>query len=147
MCSLKQERGFTLIELIAVIILLAIISAAIGSHFSDQKAASVQSSRDDVIAALFFAQQTAMARGGVEVSINSEGNSITVTENGAPIKLHSDAYPLSFPEGIEVKVDPEDLGVISYNKLGQASSPATITVKRGNVSATINLETSGYAHY
>lgn len=136
---LKTTRGFTLIELIAVIVLVGIISISVNSRFYAQSSAKIQASRDDVIAALFFAQQTAMARSGIVVTVGA--NTVNVTENGMPIVIHGGAYPLSLPSG--VTVTPASF---TYDKLGR-TSPGNITLSGDGVSATITVEASGYAHY
>lgn len=137
----KVSSGFTLIELVAVIIVLGVISVITGSRFYNQDLAIIQASRDDIIAALFFAQQTAMARDNIQLSINA--NTVNVTENGNPIRIHSDAYPLTLPSGVSViSTRP----TYAYDKLGK-TTPGSITVSRDGVSATITVEASGYAHY
>lgn len=134
----RLARGFTLIELIVVIILLGILSVSLSTRFSNTDVTSVQTSRDDIIAALFFAQQTAMARDGIQVAIS--GNTIDVTENGNSISVHSDAYPLVLSAG--VTATPE---TFIFNKLGK-TTPGEITVSRGGVSTIIRVESTGYAH-
>ena len=138
---MRTSQGFTLIELIAVMIVVGILAISIFARFPDSNAASVQTSRDDIIAALFFAQQTAMARDNIQLSITA--NTINVTENGNPIRIHSDAYPLALPSGVNVTAVPS---TYSYDKLGK-TTPGSITVTRDGVSATITVEASGYAHY
>lgn len=135
----RSDRGFTLIELIAVIILVGIISVSLFSRIGNVQSASLQASRDDVIAALFFAQQTAMARSGIVVTVST--NSINVTENGTPLIIHSGAYPLTLPSGVTATS-----ASFSYDKLGK-TSPGSITLNGDGVSATITVEASGYAHY
>lgn len=136
---MRNSQGFTLIELIAVMIVVGILAIGISSRFPDSNAANVQTSRDDIIAALFFAQQTAMARNGIQLVVNT--NSISVTENGNPISIHSDAYPLTLPAGVTATS-----ATFTYDKLGK-TTPGSITVSRDGVSATITVEASGYAHY
>ena len=138
---MRTSQGFTLIELIAVMIVVGILAIGISSRFPDSSAASVQASRDDIIAALFFAQQTAMARDNIQLSITA--NTVNVTENGNSIRIHSDAYPLALPSGVSVTAIPS---TFSYNKLGK-TTPGSITVSRDGLSATITVEASGYAHY
>jgi MSHA pilin protein MshC len=133
------NKGFTLIELITVMILVGIISITFGSRLYNQGSASIQTSRDDIIAALFFAQQTAMARSDIQLVVNN--NSVSVTENGNPISIHSDAYPLTLPAGVTATS-----ATFIYDKLGK-TTPGSITVSRDGVSATITVEASGYAHY
>ena len=141
MASNIFKKGFTLIELIAVLVVVSVVSLTIGNKFYNSSFAFVQASRDDIIAALFFAQQTAMARDNIQLSITA--NTINVTENGNPIRIHSDAYPLALPSGVNVTAVPS---TYSYDKLGK-TTPGSITVTRDGVSATITVEASGYAHY
>ena len=138
---IKSEEGFSLIELITIIVIMSVLGAGVTSRFYNEDVASVQTSRDDIIAALFFAQQTAMARDNIQLSINA--NTVNVTENGNPIRIHSDAYPLTLPSGVSViSTRP----TYAYDKLGK-TTPGSITVSRDGVSATITVEASGYAHY
>ena len=87
MCEIRRQKqtGFTLVELIAVITLLGVLSVVLFSRINSVSASRVQASRDDLIAALFFAQQLAMSRSNIQLTISS--NSINVTENGNSILL------------------------------------------------------------
>ena len=137
---IKLQNGFTLLELIAVIVVIGILAVTFMFRI-DSISPIVQTSRDDIIAALFFAQQTAMARDNIQLSITA--NTVNVTENGNPIRIHSDAYPLTLPSGVSViSTRP----TYAYDKLGK-TTPGSITVSRDGVSATITVEASGYAHY
>jgi MSHA pilin protein MshC len=142
----RDERGFTLIELISVIILISIISVTLFSRLGSVNSANIQAGRDDLIAALFFAQQTAMARSNIQLTITT--NSVSVTENGTPIKVHAQGYPLNFPAGITATTSPSPL-ILSYDKLGRTGSTSAdiITLSGSNgLSASVTLEASGYAH-
>jgi MSHA pilin protein MshC len=139
----KQERGFTLIELITVVILISLISVTLFSRLGSVSTANLQAGRDDLIAALFFAQQSAMARSNIQVILTA--NSVSVTENGTPLIVHSKGYPLTFPSGVTTTSK-----TLTYDKLGKVTAPATpITITlsaNGGASATVTLEESGYAH-
>jgi len=138
----KAVQGFTLIELITVVILIGIVSVTLFSRIDNIKTTNIQAGRDDLIAALFFAQQTAMARNNIQLIITA--NSVSVNENGTPIKVHAQGYPLSFPAG--VTASPL---TITYDKLGRTGSATAniITLSgTGGLSASVTLETSGYAH-
>ena len=135
-----NERGFTLIELISVVILISIISVTLFSRLGNIQTANLQASRDDLIAALFFAQQTAMARSGIQLVLT--GNSVSVTENGSPIVVHSQGYPLNFPTGIS-----STSGTFTYlDKLGQTNSGVIVLSNTTGQTVTITVEASGYAH-
>ena len=135
----RGEQGFTLIELIAVIILISIMSVTLFSRLGSVNSANIQAGRDDLIAALFFAQQTAMARNNIQLIITV--NTVSVTENGIPIKVHAQGYPLAFPSG--VTTTPVTL---SYDKLGRTTATTISLSATGGLSASITLEASGYAH-
>jgi len=138
----EKQLGFTLIELIAVITLLGVLSVVLFSRISSIGASRVQASRDDVIAALFFAQQLAMSRSNIQVIISS--GSIDVTQNGASIKLDSNFYPLAMPAGISLSASSSN---ISFDKLGRtASNTIQIQSSDGSFTANVNVETTGYAH-
>lgn len=135
----RGERGFTLIELITVMILVGIISVTLFSRLGSVNSANIQAGRDDLIAALFFAQQTAMARSNIQLVLTT--NSVSVTENGTPIKVHAQGYPLALPSG--VSVTPMTL---TYDKLGRTTAATIALSATGGLSASITLEASGYAH-
>jgi MSHA pilin protein MshC len=139
--SFNSLRGFTLIELISVMILVGVLSVALFSRLGNVHSASVQSGRDDLIAALFFAQQQAMMRSNITLVVDA--NSISVNENNNPIKVAADHYPLAMPNG--VSLSPITL---AYDKLGRTTATNITLTGSGNssaVSAIVRVEASGYA--
>lgn len=136
-------RGFSLIELIAVMILLGILSITLFSRLGPVNSAAVQSGRDDIIAALFFAQQTAMMRSnGGNIKLVLESNSVSVTENDVPIQLAG--YPLTLPTGVSASSH-----LFVFDKLGRTTAATIILTGSGNnsgTSAQIQVEASGYAY-
>ncbi|MGH1371206.1 MAG: pilus assembly FimT family protein [Cellvibrionaceae bacterium] len=139
-CS--QNRGFTLIELIAVIVLLAVISISVSSRFTDTGSA-VQASRDDVIAALFYAQQIAMARDSNTnpIRVVTSSNSISVTENGVALLHGSAQYPLTLNAGVVLA----PAITLNYDKLGRTNS-SVFTLSRNGVNLSVTVSDSGYAN-
>jgi MSHA pilin protein MshC len=134
----KRERGFTLIELITVMILVSIISVTLFSRLGSVNSANLQTGRDDLIAALFFAQQAAMARSNIQLVLTT--NSVSVIENGTPIKVHAQGYPLALPSGVTATP-----ATLSYDKLGRTTATTISLTATGGLSASITLEASGYA--
>ncbi len=137
----KSDLGFTLIELIAVMILVSILSIALFSRIGSAGSSPIQSGRDDLIAALFFAQQTAMMRPNITVVIDA--SSVSVNENNVPIHLSAEHYPLAMPKG--VTLSPITL---TYDKLGRTTATNITLTGSGNssgVSARVRVEASGYA--
>src|SRR3954468_681171 len=140
---MQTERGFTLIELISVIILISIISVSLFSRLGNVSSANIQAGRDDLIAALFFAQQTAMARGNIQVTLAA--TSVNVTDNGVKIVVHSKAYPLDLPYGIRITSPAMPL-TLSYDRLGRTTATTITLSGSGSLNAVVTLEASGYAH-
>lgn len=136
---MSKQNGFSLIELISVLIIVSAITYSVSSRLGFFSAAPVQASRDDIIAALFFAQQTSMARDTISLVITS--STVSVKENGTDIHLSTDAYPLSFPP--DVTATPI---TFLYDKLGHTTAGTVNLTSSSGASATITVEASGYVH-
>lgn len=136
-------RGFTLVELVAVLIILSILSAVAANRFADGDTSQVLTSRDDLIAALILAQQLAMARdsGANPVQLTTSASSINVTENGTDLLYGGIQFPLVLPSGVTLA----PALTLDYNKLGQTSA-TSFSVSKGAASATVTLSASGYAN-
>jgi len=136
-------RGFTLIELIAVIVILSILAVVSASRFSEGSA-GVQASRDDVIAALFYAQQIAMARDSAinPIQLRTTSTSVSVTENGAPLLHAGVQYPQVLGSGVTLSATVTPL---DFDKLGRTAA-SSFTLSKGGVSATVTVSDSGYAN-
>ncbi len=138
----NKDRGFTLLELVVVITLLGVMSVVLFSRINAVGASRVQASRDDVIAALFFAQQLAMSRSNIQVSVSA--GAIDVRENGVSVKLDSSFYPLNMPTGISLTPTSP---TYSYDKLGRTSAGSIqVQTADGVYSASVTIEASGYAY-
>jgi len=137
------QRGFSLVELVAVIIVLGIISVLAFSRFDNADTAAVQSGRDQVLNAFFVAQQLAMARDtGSNILVEVGSGQVDLREGGVSLNRSGVSYPITLPQGVNIT---SGTGVYTYDKLGR-TTPATIALSRGGTSASITLEASGYAH-
>ena len=144
--------GFTLIELITVMVIAGTISVLIISKTINITVFSVQSSRDEIVAALFLAQQTAMARDSSTNPIEFVATltSINVRENGVSIPVPGVSYPLILPGGVTITAGT---GTLDYDKLGRVvdgagnpiPTPAMITLSGNGASATVVVSAGGYA--
>lgn len=143
----RSTGGFSLIELIAVMVLLGVISFAVLPRFASTEGAAVQSGRDQVLAAAHTAQQLAMARSSDDTTVELVlgAGSVSVEENGTPVTATGDSYPSALPDGVSITAGT---GRYDYDKLGRitGAAPVTLTLARGGASATLRLEASGYAH-
>jgi len=138
------EKGFTLIELIAVILILSVLTVGATSQFSSSSNFQALTTRDDIVAGLFYAQQIAQARASATNTVQfvSTGTQIDIREgNGAtPPSIDNGIYPLSLPNGFTLTID-----TLNYNKLGQTGA-TTLILTDGDSSATIQISASGYAN-
>lgn len=141
----SAARGFSLIELIAVIVIMGVISFMAVPRFANSDAAAVQSARDQAFSAFFSAQQLAMSRSSADnpIELVVSANSVDLREAGSSSKLPGGDYPFTFPSNVTVT---SGTGSYSYDKLGR-TTPGQVTFSRGSVSATIIVEASGYVHY
>ncbi len=138
-------KGFTLIELLSVMVIVGIMSVVLMSRLGGTTTAHLLGGRDDVIAALSFAQQTAMARDGISVVFTN--HSVSVNENGNPITLvGSNYYPLSLPSDISIAASANQF---VFDRLGR-TTPGSVILNgsgaSGGASATIQIDASGYAY-
>ncbi|WP_347330943.1 type II secretion system protein [Marinimicrobium locisalis] len=142
--TLRAQRGFSLIELIAVIIVLGIISVVALPRFYSTDVAAVQSARDQTLTAFSTAQQLAMARASDAnpIQITVSANSLNVTENGNSVTATGSPYPITLPQGVTIT---GGTGSYAFDKLGRTSE-GQLVIARGSTSATINVEASGYAY-
>lgn len=144
----NAHRGFTLIELITVIILVGVLSIALFNRLGTTGTAAVQASRDDIIAALFFAQQQAMMRSRANnIQVVFTQNTVDVQENNNSITQGGQPYPLTLPKGVSLSTDVPD-NKFQFDKLGRTTAGTITLTGAGNsagVSARIRVEASGYA--
>ncbi len=131
------QRGFTLIELIAVMVIVGVMSVTLFSRLGSVTSTNVHASRDDLIAALFFAQQTAMARSGIQLVVTATTVSVIETPPGTALP----GYPLNI--SANVSATPV---TFSYDKLGRTTPGTIVLTSSSGAGATITVEASGYAH-
>ena len=152
---MKIQRGFTLVELVAVIVILGIIAMVAAPHFFDINTYDNRGFRDQVISTLRYAQKAAIAQRRF-VCVTIAGNALTLTYDATPPSaVHTVAscpgnpltnpangntpYTLTTSNGVTVTA-----ATFNFDALGRPSAPQIITVS-GNAPITVETET-GYVH-
>lgn len=141
-----MQRGFSLVELIIIIVILGILATVASSRFTGPGPFASLAAQDQLISTARFAQQTAMSRGpNVTVSLSIAGNSYQVLIDGNPIPLPGGGVAGTFPDGATIAPDPS---VITFDSLGDvAAGPFALTVfVAGEANRAVTIETTGYAH-
>lgn len=91
-------RGFTLIELIVIMIVLGILAVTILPRFADRSSFESRGFRDETVAILRYAQKSAVAqRRVVCVAINPGGVSLQIDTNTPPDGACNGAGTLGLP--------------------------------------------------
>lgn len=142
---LKNNKGFTLIEAIAVLVLIAILSAVVISRGMSSDAAKVQAEVDTLKGHLRYAQYLAMndippVKWGIQIS----GQSYTLVRNLTGNNTTFD-YPYSLPsESSETRsIAPVTATAVNvlFDQWGSPNAATTITLTPGPQSITITANT------
>jgi MSHA pilin protein MshC len=150
-CSRHRVRGFTLVELILVVVLLGILSFYAGGRISDRNEANARGFADQVASTLRFAQKAAIAqRRNVYVNIDTTARRVRACLDAAT----TCATPLSAPGGGSLDVTGAAAVTLtsgstqfSFDALGRPSfaSNLTLTTSANGLTFSVIVETeSGY---
>lgn len=152
------QRGFTLVEMITVMVIVGILAAAVAPRFFERNAFDSRGYYDQVISALRYAQKTAIAQHRL-VCVAFAPTSITLTiDSTVPPDGVCDAAPagdLTGPSGQTPYVINAPNGVIlsnyspfNFNALGRpdVTQPAPGISVSGYVTPIVVEAETGYVH-
>ena len=136
-----DEAGFTLIEIISVILLLGIIAAVVVPKF-DTSGINADTTADSIKADLKFVQELAMSRnpqtaGAVGIVFTQNASSYTITDPG-PSGMYTQTRTLS--QGAAI-ISPTT--TISFDKYGEpeiAAASVSIQISVGEQIKTISVQ-------
>ena len=140
-----KQRGFTIVELIIVILLVGILAINVGTRFFSNSSFADRNVADELVEAIRYAQHLAMSRGGgIQIVTTTTSYTVQQTDTTAiPNPNRTGDYSVTIPGNSSLTAE-----TISFNGLGQPDTTldTNITIGSGNHVVTIETET-GYAYY
>jgi MSHA pilin protein MshC len=146
----KFKRGFTLVELIAVMVIAGILAAFAIPLFLDSNAFQSRGFYDQVISTLRYAQKAAIAQNRYVCVSFPANNSVMLTygitpacTDGTLTSPSGTPYPLTSSNATFSSI----LGGFSFDALGRPNPNAKQTINITNVTNAITVEAeTGYVH-
>lgn len=156
--SQKNQRGFTLVELVVTLIIMGILAATVVPRFFGSHGFEERGFYDETITALRYAQKSAVShRRTVCAAFTDKSITLTIASGNPAVSCNT---PLSGPNGttpykIDATADTKYRnsnvqyfpvpGLLTFDPLGKPTSAATIQVKDFSAVITVEPET-GYVY-
>jgi MSHA pilin protein MshC len=148
---MRLSNGFSMIELIAVIVIVGILSAVVSPKFFDADAFNQRGFHDETLAMLRYAQKSAIAQRRtvcVAYTLSSATLSIAPVADSSVCAINlagpNGTTPFLVTAGPRVFYNPVPTS-FSFNALGVPSLGQTFFVSGDSKSITVEAQT-GYIH-
>lgn len=136
--------GYTLLELVAVLIVAAILAAVLAPRFIGASGFGGRTTADKFLVAARYAETLAQNQ-GVATSLTVGANSFSVTQNGTSVAdpaLQSTGFVVSLPAG--VTITPQT--TVQFMRPGPPNATPTFTVTGPGSAAQIYVTATGYIY-
>ena len=146
-------KGFSIVELVTVILLLGVITAVVAPRWFDTTAFDASILSTEVLSVARLAQRTAVARPGVDVSLSvvQVGDQwrleVLADDAGVETVLHGVSVDVPSSIAVTAGIGPTNLSAVdsltlTYDALGNASSVFLAGVP-GTVDSGVSLDLAG----
>ena len=144
----RREAGYSLVELVLVIVILATIGMLAGPRFFDNDAFDERGYYDELASALRYAQKVAVAS-GCRVAVDITVNTYALSQQ-APLGGHCDPADAGFPVAVRLSTGDVVAGTapgsittapsitIVYGALGQTNLAADQVISVGSRALTVD---------
>lgn len=155
--SPRRTLGFTLVELIVVILLLGILSAYAASRYSGTSSVAALTTQQEILASLRLTQNRAMQRTGYcnrwlvtanqagQISPQAVAGSCTTTFAAAD----NDVSRVETPSGVSLSLSTSG-PYLDFDSLGRAAqcttSPCTLTISSASDQRQVCINREGYIY-
>ncbi|MBC3617723.1 prepilin-type N-terminal cleavage/methylation domain-containing protein [Vibrio metschnikovii] len=158
--SLRRTLGFTLVELIVIILLLAILSAYAASRYSGTSSVAALTTQQEILASLRLTQNRAMQRTGFcnrwLATANQAGQvspqALQEIPNICSTTFSTTPHDVSWvevPSGVTLSLSTPN-GYLDFDSLGRAAqcsaSPCTVTISSTHDQRQVCINTEGYIY-
>ncbi|MCD4831221.1 MAG: GspH/FimT family protein [Anaerohalosphaeraceae bacterium] len=152
----NRHKGFTLIEIIIVVVILAIISLVAVPMFSSAASSQVRAAANMIVSDIEYAKSMAITSGvNYSVVFDTTAESYKIVDANSnviahPVRIGSD-YEFNFAgdsrlSEVDIQsVDFDSLSFVKFNYLGSPDDGGTVTLAAGDYTMVINVENvTGY---
>jgi len=142
---IRCQRGFTLTEVVVVVLVAGILSAFAISRFTGRATFAEYAAQDQLISVLRYAQQVAMINGP---DVNGTQPVVRFVVDGERIRVTIDGVAQPLPGNTTTQRELHDVSVnnvtLTYTPLGNTQAE-TITITGAEQTLSVCVESTGYA--